>query len=102
MRSASRSLEVAERRSSTPTPWLYRLTDLELHRENKIDGKSSFDMTRYLIADVYAMDVGGSGDSTCGIGGVSGGFVLRVNSSLGVVSDGPQMTADAPPAPRSP
>lgn len=78
----------------TYAPWLYRLTDLELHRENKIDGKSSFDMTRYLIADVYAMDVGGSGDATCGFGGASGGFVLRVNSSLGVVSDGPQMTAD--------
>lgn len=54
------------------------------------------------MADVYAMDVGGSGDNTCGPisltpsidANATGGFVLRATSSSGVVSNGPQMTAD--------
>ena len=85
----------------TYAPWLYRLTDSELHREGKIDGAQTFDMTRYLMVDVYAMDVGGSGDNTCGPisadpgldANASGGFVLRVNAGA-TVSNGPQMTAD--------
>ncbi|MEO6419031.1 MAG: hypothetical protein ABIP39_06475 [Polyangiaceae bacterium] len=74
-------------------PWLYRLTDSELAREGKIDGVNTFAMDRYLFVDVYAADVGGSGDNTCG-GAANGGFVLRVNSGGGVVNNGPEMTAD--------
>lgn len=85
----------------TYAPWIYRLTDEELHREGKIDGSMTFDMTRYLMVDVYAIDVGGSGDATCGpisatpsVGAhATGGFVLRANAGS-VVSNGPQMTAD--------
>ncbi len=85
----------------TYAPWLYRLTNLELKREGKIDDTQTFDMTRYLMVDVYAMDVGGSGDATCGPSSIdpsigasaSGGFVLRANAGT-VVSSGPQMTAD--------
>jgi hypothetical protein len=86
----------------TYAPWLYRLTDSELARENKIDNVMTFPMTRYLMVDVYAMDVGGSGDNTCGPisatpsidANASGGFVLRATSTGAVVSNGPQMTAD--------
>ena len=85
----------------TYAPWLYRLTDSELHREGKIDNSQTFDMTRYLLVDVYADDVGGSGDATCGplsitpqITHVTGGFVVRAVTKSGAVFDGPQMTAD--------
>lgn len=80
-------------------PWLYRLTSSELEREGKIDGKLTLSMERYLFVDVYAADVGGSGDATCSSipllpPRVSGGFVLRAVTKDGVVSNGPQMTAD--------
>ena len=85
----------------TYAPWLYRLTDSELKREGKIDGQQTFDMSRYLLVDVYAADVGGSGDATCGpiaatpqLTRVTGGFVVRAIAKNGVVSNGPQMTAD--------
>lgn len=85
----------------TYAPWLYRLTDAETAREGKIDNAMTFPMSRYLFVDVYAADVGGSGDGTCGpvpaapqITHVTGGFVLRAVSKSGVVSDGPQMTVD--------
>jgi hypothetical protein len=89
----------------TYAPWLYRLTDSELARENKIDNVMTFPMTRYLMVDVYAMDVGGSGDNTCGPisltpsidANATGGFVLRAISSASsgsVIANGPQMTAD--------
>lgn len=81
-------------------PWLYRLTWNELQREGRIDGQQTFPLERYLFVDVYAADVGGKGDSTCQsivetvTGGVEGGFVLRAVSKSGVISNGPQMTAD--------
>lgn len=85
----------------TYAPWLYRLTDSEAKREGKIDGMQTFDMSRYLLVDVYAADVGGSGDSTCGpvsltpsLTHVTGGFILRAVAKNGAVYDGPQMTAD--------
>lgn len=83
----------------TYAPWLYRLTSSELEREGKIDGAQTLAMDRYLFVDVYAADVGGSGDATCSSipllpPRVSGGFVLRAVTKDGVVSDGPQMTAD--------
>ena len=85
----------------TYAPWLYRLTDSEAKREGKIDDMQTFDMSRYLLVDVYAADVGGSGDSTCGpvsltpsITHVTGGFILRAVAKNGAVYDGPQMTAD--------
>jgi hypothetical protein len=78
----------------TYAPWLYRIVASELEREGKIDGSQTFGLGRYLYVDVYADDVGGSGDSTCGLGGVSGGFVLRAVTGGGVVSNGPQMTVD--------
>lgn len=85
----------------TYAPWLYRLTDSEAKREGKIDGMQTFDMSRYLLVDVYAADVGGSGDSTCGpvsltpsVTHVTGGFILRAVAKNGAVYDGPQMTAD--------
>jgi hypothetical protein len=78
----------------TYAPWLYRLVDSELAREGKIDGTQTLPMTRYLFVDVYAADVGGSGDSSCGFGGVSGGFVLRAVTAGGIISNGPQMTVD--------
>lgn len=84
----------------TYAPWLYRLTDSELAREGKIDGAQTLPMSRYLFVDVYAKDVGGAGDGTCGpipqtpdITTVTGGFVLRAVAKNGVVSNGPQMTA---------
>lgn len=76
----------------TYAPWLFRLTDSELAREGKIDDLLTFRMTRYLFVDVYANDVGGSGDDVCS-GSVSGGFKLRVTTAGGVTHDGPQMTA---------
>lgn len=81
-------------------PWLYRLTWNELQREGRIDNSQTFALDRYLFVDVYAADVGGKGDSTCQnifetvTGGVDGGFVLRAVTKNGVVSNGPQMTAD--------
>ena len=87
--------------ADTYAPWLYRITDSELQREGKIDNSQTFPMTRYLFVDVYADDVGGSGDATCGplsiepqITSVSGGFVLRAVSKDGTVSSAPQMTVD--------
>ncbi len=85
----------------TYAPWLYRLVDSELAREGKIDNTNTFVMTRYLFVDVYAKDVGGSGDETCGpialtpsITHVTGGFRLRAIAKNGTVSKGPQMTLD--------
>ena len=80
----------------TYAPWLYRIVDSELSREGKIDNVNTFSMSHYLFVDVYAADVDGSGDATCGgiFGGVSGGFVLRAKTAGGAVYDGPQMTAD--------
>jgi len=74
-------------------PWIYRLTFLELEREDKIDGERSFPMEQYLYADVHADDVNGSGDRECAIQ-VGSGFMLRVVTTDGVTIDGPQMTAD--------
>jgi len=81
-------------------PWLYRLTWNELQREGRIDNAQTFALERYLFVDVYAADVGGQGDATCGNildtlkGGVDGGFVLRAVTKNGTTSNGPQMTAD--------
>lgn len=82
-------------------PWLYRVVDGELKREGKIDNKQTFSMERYLFVDVFANDVGGSGDETCGpipltpsLTHVTGGFRLNVVAKDGTVSKGPQMTAD--------
>lgn len=82
-------------------PWLYRVLDSELKREKKVDGKKVRSMEQYLYVDVYANDVGGSGDATCGpvsfvpgISHVTGGFKLRAIAKDGTVSDGPQMTKD--------
>jgi hypothetical protein len=83
-------------------PWLYQVTWSEVTREGKVDGKKVLPVDRYLFVDVYASDVGGSGDATCGSSGlfglggpvVTGGFVLRAITKSGVVSNGPQMTAN--------
>lgn len=82
-------------------PWLYRVLDLELKKEKKVDNDKVLSMERYLYVDVYANDVGGSGDETCGpisaipsLHRVDGGFRLRAISKDGTVSDGPQMTKD--------
>jgi hypothetical protein len=75
-------------------PWLYRITALELARENKIDNSKSFAMPRYLYADVRVADVGGSGDQYCATLGVSGGFKLRAITTDGTQIDGPQITGD--------
>lgn len=82
-------------------PWLYRLVDSELKREGKVDEEQTFSMNRYLFVDVYADDVGGSGDETCGpisafpgLHRVTGGFRLSAIAKDGKVSKGPQMTAD--------
>jgi hypothetical protein len=56
-------------------PWVYRLTDSELHREGKIDGVRTFGMDSYLYADIHATDVGGSGDPYCATP-ASGGFTV--------------------------
>jgi hypothetical protein len=74
-------------------PWVYRLLDSELQREGKLDQSQAFPMQQYAYADVYAADVGGSGDKYCTLLGVSGGFVLRVQAA-GSTINGPQMTAD--------
>jgi hypothetical protein len=74
-------------------PWIYRILDAELQREGKIDQSHSFPMQQYAYADVYAADVGGSGDKYCSTLGVSSGFVLRVKAG-GATASGPQMTAD--------
>lgn len=82
----------------TYAPWLYRLVDSELKREGRVDEELTFSMNRYLFVDVYADDVGGSGDETCGpVPGltlVTGGFRLNAIAKDGTVSKGPQMTAD--------
>ncbi len=78
----------------TYAPWLYRVTDSELLRENKVDGVKVQRMQNYLFVDIHANDVGGSGDSTCSIPGATGGFKLRVAiAGHATVSSG-QMTAD--------
>jgi hypothetical protein len=74
-------------------PWMYRLTDGELQREGKIDGKKTFTMERYAYADVHAADVGGSGDDFCSFLPASGGFVLRLVAA-GVTSNAGRMTSD--------
>lgn len=74
-------------------PWVYRIVDAELQREGKIDQSHAFPMQQYAYADVYAADVGGSGDKYCSVMGVSSGFVLRVQAGGDILS-GPQMTAD--------
>jgi hypothetical protein len=74
-------------------PWIYRLTFLELEREEKIDGERSFPMERYLYADVHVDDVNGSGDRECAFM-VGSGFMLRAVTTGGVTIDGPQMTSD--------
>jgi len=74
-------------------PWIYRLTFLELAREDKIDGKRSFPLEQYLYVDVHIDDVGGSGDRECAFM-VSSGFMLRVVTVDGTTIEGPQMTAD--------
>ena len=73
-------------------PWLYRITALELARENKIDNNHALGMSRYLYADVRVDDVGGSGDSFCSLR-VTGGFKLRAVTTAGVEISGPQITA---------
>lgn len=82
-------------------PWLYRVLDSELKREKRVDNDKVFSMERYLYVDVYANDVGGSGDETCGpisflpgLHNVNGGFRIRAIAKDGTVSDGPQMTKD--------
>ncbi len=87
--------EFGGRREGLPdvyAPWLYRLTFLELAREDKIDGERSFPMEQYLYVDVHVADVGGSGDRECSLQ-VSGGFMVRVVTAGGEVIEGPQMTA---------
>jgi len=74
-------------------PWLYRLTSLELSREQKLDNTKALTMTRYLYVDVRVDDVGGSGDQYCAIR-VTGGFTLRAVTTNGTVIDGPQITGD--------
>lgn len=73
-------------------PWVYRLTFLELAREDKIDGERSLPLEQYLYVDVHVADVGGSGDRECSLN-VSGGFMLRAVTGGDAVIDGPQMTA---------
>jgi hypothetical protein len=77
----------------TYAPWLYRILDLELSREGKIDQKKTFGMEQYVYADVYVADVGGSGDKHCSFLSASSGFVLRATAAQATY-DGPQMTAD--------
>ena len=74
-------------------PWVYRLTALELARENKVDGAKALGMSRYLYVDVRVSDVGGTGDSYCSLR-VSGGFKLRAITTAGATIDGPQITSD--------
>jgi len=74
-------------------PWIYRITSLELAKENKIDDAKTFGMSRYLYVDVRVADVGGSGDSYCSLT-VSGGFKLRATTTDGTVISSPQITAD--------
>ena len=73
-------------------PWVYRLTGLELAREGKIDSTHCLPMERYLYADVLLSDVDGSGD-LCNPLGASGGFKLRVNTSLGTQPSSAQITS---------
>ena len=75
-------------------PWVYRLTALELQRENKVDNDKSLSMSRYLYVDVRVADVGGSGDQYCAPLGVSGGFKLRAVTHAGTAIDSAQITAD--------
>lgn len=77
----------------TYAPWLYRITALELQRENKIDDDKSLAMSRYLYADVRVSDVDGTGDSYCSPF-VTSGFRLRVVTTTGQQIDGPQITKD--------
>ena len=73
-------------------PWIYRLTFLELEREDKIDGERALPLEQYMYADVHVADVGGSGDRECSLQ-VSGGFMLRAVTRDGATIEGPQMTA---------
>ena len=68
-------------------PWLLRLTGLETAKEGKVDNKKTFTFDRYLHADVYVMDVGGS-SYTClpfGLQLGGGGFALRTQTKGGKV-----------------
>jgi hypothetical protein len=77
----------------TYAPWIYRLTFLELAREDKLDGERSFPMEQYLYVDVHVADVNGSGDRECAFQ-VSNGFMVRAVTTDGAIIEGPQMTAD--------
>jgi hypothetical protein len=80
-----------ERLIASYAPWLLRLTGLETAREGKIDQKQTFSFDRYLHADLYVGDVGGT-TQTClpfGIHFGEGGFVLRVKMKDGrTISNG--------------
>ncbi len=80
--------------ADTYAPWVYRLTALELERENKVDGNKTLSMSRYLYVDVRVADVGGSGDQYCAVLGVGSGFKLRAFTADGMQIDGPQITSD--------
>jgi hypothetical protein len=58
---------------------------LETAKEGKIDNKQTFSFDRYLHADVYVMDVGGSSHSCLpfGIQLGGGGFALRAHTKQG-------------------
>jgi len=75
-------------------PWLYAVTAAELARENKIDNAKTFGLDQYLYLDVYAADVGGNGDSTCGFVPATGGFVVRATTKGGKTFSAAQMTSD--------
>ena len=76
----------------TYAPWIYRLTDLELRREGKVDQSHTFGLEQYLYVDVHASDVGGSGDGICTFR-TTGGFKLIAHAGATALV-GPQMTAD--------
>lgn len=73
-------------------PWLYRLTFLELAREDKLDGERALPLEQYLYADFHVADVDGTGDRNCAPA-VSGGFRVRAVTRSGAVIQGPQITA---------
>lgn len=72
-------------------PWMFRLAGLETAREGKVDDKVTFAFDRYLHADIYVADVGGS-SSSCPITGLSGGFKLRVHTTNNQTSSSGQIT----------
>ena len=80
-----------ERVLTKDAPWMFRLAGLEVAREGKVDGQSTFAFDRYLHADVYVADVDGS-TSSCPITGLSGGFKLRAHTTNGQTSSAGQIT----------